>query len=125
MCPTFETDACGVEKTSANVILARCPTLSAFDGRATIKVEDYEIPSSSVDKGKEASIQLDFPIPKVKKEIPEGIVDDLDHIVLKERLRMLLARYFMLIVNVFSLVGLINILFVFLPSLTLFFKLLK
>ncbi|KAG5122792.1 hypothetical protein AAZX31_14G199000 [Glycine max] len=92
VCPTFETDACGVEKTSANVILARCPTLSAFDGRATIKVEDYEIPSSSVDKGKEASIQLDFPIPKVKKEIPEGIVDDLDHIVLKERLRMLLAR---------------------------------
>ncbi|KAG4955158.1 hypothetical protein JHK87_040752 [Glycine soja] len=97
VCPTFETDACGVEKTSANVILARCPTLSAFDGRATIKVEDYEIPSSSVDKGKEASIQLDFPIPKVKKEIPEGIVDDLDHIVLKERLRMLLARFSSLI----------------------------
>ncbi|TKY56699.1 argonaute 4A [Spatholobus suberectus] len=93
MCPTFETDASRVEKTGANVsILARCPTLSAFDGRATIKVEDYEIPSSSVDKGREASIQLDFPTPKVKKEIPEGIVDDLDHIVLKERLRMLLTR---------------------------------
>ncbi|KAK7385675.1 hypothetical protein VNO78_31460 [Psophocarpus tetragonolobus] len=92
MCPMFETDGSGVEKNCANVsILARCPTLSAFDGRATTKVEDYEIPSSSVDKGREACIQLDCPTSKVKNEIPEGIVDDLDHIVLKERLRMLLA----------------------------------
>ncbi|CAJ1972213.1 unnamed protein product [Sphenostylis stenocarpa] len=40
---------------------------------------------------REASIQLDFPTSKVKKEIPEDMVYDLDHIVLKEWLRMLLA----------------------------------
>ncbi|KAL2317277.1 hypothetical protein Fmac_031153 [Flemingia macrophylla] len=93
-CPALETDAARVEKTSANAtILARCSALSAFDGgSATIKVEDCEIPSCSVDKGGESSIQLNFPTPKVKEEIPEGIADDLDHIVLKERLRMLLAR---------------------------------
>ncbi|KAK8467053.1 hypothetical protein PHAVU_008G236600 [Phaseolus vulgaris] len=91
-CPMFEIEHSRVEKTSANVsILARCSTLSAFGGCATIKAEDYQTPSSSVDKGREASIQLDSPTPKVKKEIPEGIVDDPDRIVLKERLRMLLA----------------------------------
>jgi len=103
----FEIDDSRVEKTSANVnILAPCPTLSACVGCATIKVEDYQTPLSSVDKGPEASIQLDFPTPKVKKEIPEGNVDDLDHIVLKERLKMLLAGYFMLLFSIFSLVGL-------------------
>jgi len=122
----FEIEHSRVEKTSANVsILARCSTLSAFGGCATIKAEDYQTPSSSVDKGREASIQLDSPTPKVKKEIPEGIVDDPDHIVLKERLRMLLAGYFMLLFNIFSLVGLLNIHFVSLPSLTLFLNLLK
>ncbi|CAJ1970855.1 unnamed protein product [Sphenostylis stenocarpa] len=94
-CPMFEIDDSRIENTSGNVtILARCPTLPAFGGCATIKVEDYQIPSSSVDKGREASIQLDFPTPKVKKEIPEDMVYDLDHIVLKERLRMLLVGYF-------------------------------
>ncbi|XP_047151171.1 uncharacterized protein LOC124823080 isoform X2 [Vigna umbellata] len=89
-CPMFGIDDSRVEKTSANVtVLAECPTLSAFAGCATIKVEDYQTPSSSVDKDREASIQLDSPTPKVKKEIHE--VDDLDHIVLKERLRMLLT----------------------------------
>ncbi|KAG2391337.1 uncharacterized protein HKW66_Vig0129020 [Vigna angularis] len=89
-CPIFGIDDSRVEKTSANVtVLAECATLSAFAGCATIKVEDYQTPSSSVDKDGEASIQLDSPTPKVKKEIHE--VDDLDHIVLKERLRMLLT----------------------------------
>ncbi|XP_014504943.1 uncharacterized protein LOC106764988 isoform X2 [Vigna radiata var. radiata] len=89
-CPIFGIDDSRVEKTSANVtVLAECSTLSAFVGCATVKVEDYQTPSSSVEKDREASIQLDSPTPKVKKEIHE--VEDLDHIVLKERLRMLLT----------------------------------
>ncbi|XP_027332150.1 uncharacterized protein LOC113847328 isoform X4 [Abrus precatorius] len=92
-CPTFQTDASGVERTSVNVSsLARCPTLSVYDGVVTIKVEDYEILSNSVDKGRKTSLQLNFPTTEVKKEIPEGVDDDLDHIVLKKRSRMLLAR---------------------------------
>nr|KYP42211.1 hypothetical protein KK1_036396 [Cajanus cajan] len=93
-CPALKADASRLEKTGANVaILARCPTLSPSDGRVAVKVEDYETPSCSVDKGGEkAYTQLDIPTLKVKEEIPEGIVDDLDHVVLKERLRVLLDR---------------------------------
>lgn len=60
------------------------------------KVEDSEILLSSVDNGGSgnASFQLDFPILKAKEETYEDSVDDLDHVVLKERQRMLLARYF-------------------------------
>lgn len=113
-CPIFGIDDSRVEKTSANVtVLAECSTLSAFVGCATVKVEDYQTPSSSVEKDREASIQLDSPTPKVKKEIHE--VEDLDHIVLKERLRMLLTGYFMLLFSIFSLVGLLNIHFFSLP----------
>jgi len=120
-CPIFGFDDSRVEKTSGNVtILDQCPKLSAFAGCATVKVEDYHTPMSSVDNGRKACIQLDSPTPKVKMEIPEGIVVDLDHVALKERLRMLLTGYFMLFFNIFCLVGLLNLHLLSLPSLTLF-----
>ncbi|KAE9615070.1 hypothetical protein Lalb_Chr04g0251401 [Lupinus albus] len=56
-----------------------------------LQVEGSEILLSSVDNGKKNSLQTDFPAAKVKREIPED-VDALDHIVLQERQRMLLAR---------------------------------
>lgn len=100
-CPTIQTDASGVKETSVNISsLPQRPMLC--DVTAAMKVEDSEILSSSVNNGRKTSLQLDFPAPKVKMEISED-VDDLDHIVLKERQRMLLARYFMLIVDIFSL----------------------
>lgn len=87
-----------MESTSS---LRPCSTIC--DVPVTTKVEDSEILSSSVDNGGNrngnASFQLDFPTLKVKEEICEGSVDDLDHIVLKERQRILLARYFILIVG--------------------------
>jgi hypothetical protein len=63
-----------------------------------MKVEDSEILLSNVANGGNgnASFQLDFPAMEVKDEIYESIVDELDHVVLKERQRMLLARYFSL-----------------------------
>ncbi|KAK7300682.1 hypothetical protein RJT34_11530 [Clitoria ternatea] len=71
-CPTIQTDASGVDKNSADVMIYRCPTFS--------------------DNGRKTSPQLAFHIPNVKEEIHEDIVDDLDHMILKERLRMLLVR---------------------------------
>jgi hypothetical protein len=63
-----------------------------------MKVEDSEILLSNVANGGNgnASFQLDFPAMEVKDEIYESIVDELDHVVLKERQKMLLARYFSL-----------------------------
>ncbi|XP_019432744.1 PREDICTED: uncharacterized protein LOC109339707 isoform X1 [Lupinus angustifolius] len=90
LCPAFQTDAGGVEKTSVNVI--SLPKLSLLcDVPASVKVEGSEILLSSVDNGRKTSLQIDFPASKVKKEINED-VDALDHLVLKERQRMLLAR---------------------------------
>ncbi|MED6224283.1 hypothetical protein PIB30_082563 [Stylosanthes scabra] len=51
-----------------------------------------KIEACDVDDGRKTFLQSDRPAQKVKQEISEDIVDDLDHIVLKERLRMLLAR---------------------------------
>lgn len=80
-----------------------CSTTS--DVPVTMKVEDSDILFSNGDNGGNgnASSQLDFPGTKVKEEIYENSVDDLDHVVLKERQRMLLARYFMLTVDFFFL----------------------
>ena len=101
-CSKVQTDARGEEKTSINISsLTQYPKLC--DVPTAIKVED-----SDIDNGRETSLQSDFPAPKVKQEISEDIVDDLDHIVLKERQRMLLARYFMLIVDIFLWVGAIK-----------------
>ncbi|KAK7276232.1 hypothetical protein RIF29_17369 [Crotalaria pallida] len=89
-CPTFQTDANGVEKTRDNVSsLPHCSMLC--DVPANIKAEDSEIHLISVDNGGKTSLLLDFPAPEVKREISVD-VDALDHIVLKERQRMLLAR---------------------------------
>lgn len=100
-----------MKESSVNKIIStQCRTLR--DVPANVKVEDSGVLLSSVDKDRSASLQLGFPALKVKKEIPEGVVDDLDHLTLKERQRMLLARYLMLIVDIcFSWVGLLNILF--------------
>ncbi|CAL0307660.1 unnamed protein product [Lupinus luteus] len=89
LCPAFQTDASGVEKTSVNVVSLPQHSLLC-DVPASVKVEGSEILLSSVDNGRKTSLQIDFPGPKVKKEIPED-VDALDHVVLKERQRMLLA----------------------------------
>ncbi|XP_061374654.1 uncharacterized protein LOC133316875 [Gastrolobium bilobum] len=90
-CPTIQTDACRAEKRSVNInILPQHQTLC--DVTDTLKVEDSEVLSRSVDNCEKTSLQSVFPAPKVKKEISESIADDLDHIVLKERQRMLLAR---------------------------------
>lgn len=71
-----------------------CSTTS--DVPVTMKVEDSDILFSNGDNvgNGNASSQLDFPGPKVKEEIYENSVDELDHVVLKERQRMLLARRF-------------------------------
>jgi hypothetical protein len=86
-----------VEKTSVNMS-SLSPSSTICDVPVTMKVEDSEILLSNVDNGGDgnASFQLDFPAMKVKEEIYESIVDELDHVVLKERQRMLLARYFSL-----------------------------
>ncbi|KAK4276369.1 hypothetical protein QN277_019326 [Acacia crassicarpa] len=57
-----------------------------------MKIEDSESFLSSSENGGKESPQSNLSILKVKREIPDDNVDDLDHIVLKERLRMLLAR---------------------------------
>lgn len=102
-----QNDAIRVEKTNANTsIFPLCPTIC--DVPVTVKVEDSEILLNSVDNGGTGneSFQLDFPVLMVKEEIYESNFDDLDHVVLKERQRMLLARYLMFIVDFFpSLVG--------------------
>ncbi|CAK8538022.1 unnamed protein product [Lathyrus sativus] len=84
----IQNDDLGVESTSS---LRKCSTICDV---LDTEVEDSETLLSSVDNGGNgnASFQLDFPILKVKEEIDEGSVDDLDHVVLKERQRMLLAR---------------------------------
>lgn len=117
-CSTVRIDANGEEKTGVETsISSQCPRLCNVP--ATVKVD-------SVVNGRNASLELDFPVLKVKKEIPEGIDDDLDHIVLKERQRMLLARYFMLIVDIFHFDGAIGHTFCLttLPN-TMFLNLLK
>lgn len=58
-----------------------------------MKIEDSESFLSSSENGRKESPQSNLFILTVKREIPDDNVDDLDHIVLKERLRMLLARY--------------------------------
>ncbi|KAL5102163.1 hypothetical protein RYX36_006490 [Vicia faba] len=85
----IQNDDLGVANTSS---LQQCSTIG--DVSVTAKVEDSKILLNSVDNGGNgtASFQLDFPTLKVKEEICEGTVDDLDHVVLKERQRMLLAR---------------------------------
>ncbi|XP_012568508.1 uncharacterized protein [Cicer arietinum] len=88
-----QNDAIRVEKTNANTsIFPLCPTIC--DVPVTVKVEDSEILLNSVDNGGTGneSFQLDFPVLMVKEEIYESNFDDLDHVVLKERQRMLLAR---------------------------------
>ncbi|PNX85925.1 hypothetical protein L195_g041999, partial [Trifolium pratense] len=91
-----QNDAIGVEKTSVNTSSLR-PSSAVCDVPVTTKVEDSEILLSNVDNGGNGntSFQLDFPATKVKEEIYESI-DELDHVVLIERQRMLLARYFSL-----------------------------
>ncbi|XP_045828965.1 uncharacterized protein LOC123920706 isoform X2 [Trifolium pratense] len=86
-------DAIGVEKSSVNTSSLR-PSSTVCDVPVTMKVEDSEILLSNVDNGGNGntSFQLDFPATKVKEEIHESIVDELDHVVLIERQRMLLAR---------------------------------
>lgn len=98
-----------------------CSTTS--DVPVTMKVEDSDILFSNGDNvgNGNASSQLDFPGPKVKEEIYENSVDDLDHVVLKERQRMLLARYFMLTVDFLSLCWSYFSIY-YLPSSVLFLK---
>ncbi|KAK2376847.1 hypothetical protein QL285_077596 [Trifolium repens] len=85
-----QNDAIGAEKTSVNTS-SLSPSSTICDVPVTMKVEDSKILLSNGGNGN-ASFQLDFPAMKVKEEIYESIVDELDHVVLKERQRMLLAR---------------------------------
>ncbi|KAF7816329.1 uncharacterized protein G2W53_030298 [Senna tora] len=90
-CSTLKTDAGGPAIAGVNIInLPQCPTLC--DAPGVIKTEDSEVILSSIENGRKSSTQSYFPTLKVKKEVPNDFVDDLDHIVLKERQRMLLAR---------------------------------
>ncbi|MED6114145.1 hypothetical protein PIB30_077479 [Stylosanthes scabra] len=85
-CGTVRTNVREEEKTNINTSsLPQNPT--HCDVPTAVKIEDCD-----VDDGRQTFLQSDCPAQKVKQEISEDIVDDLDHIVLKERLRMLLAR---------------------------------
>ncbi|KAL1308236.1 hypothetical protein HN51_050166 [Arachis hypogaea] len=85
-CRKVQTNVREEEKTSINTSsLSQNPI--HCDVPTAAKVED-----SDIDDGRKTSLQSDFPALKVKQEISEDIVDDLDHMVLKERLRLLLAR---------------------------------
>ncbi|XP_028803080.1 uncharacterized protein LOC114758220 [Neltuma alba] len=57
-----------------------------------MKIEDPESFLSSAESGRKDTPQSNLFTLKVKREIPDDNDDDLDHIVLKERQRMLLAR---------------------------------
>lgn len=90
-CPTLKIDAGGSEIAGVNInSLPECPTLCDVPG--SVKIEESEVLLNSIENGRKSS-QSDSPTVEVKKEIPDGVADDLDHIVLKERRRMLLARY--------------------------------
>ncbi|KAI4307657.1 hypothetical protein L6164_030822 [Bauhinia variegata] len=87
-CAAIQTDAGGPQKVNDKISsLPQCPKI---DFLAPVKVEESEFLSSSAEKGIKGSHDADFHAPMVGKEISNGSVDDLDHIVLKERLRILL-----------------------------------
>lgn len=91
-CLGLQTDAGGSEIANVNISSSsRCPTLC--DVPASIKIENSDILPCSTENVRKASLYSDLSSLKIKNEIPDDNVDDLDHIVLKERQRMLLARY--------------------------------
>ncbi|XP_054818647.1 uncharacterized protein LOC129318107 isoform X2 [Prosopis cineraria] len=90
-CPNLSTDMGEAE--IACVTIDSLPQCSIFcDVPASMKIEDPESFLNSDENGRKESCQSNLVTLKVKRLIRDDNDDDLDHVVLKERQRMLLGR---------------------------------
>ncbi|KAJ7960086.1 NAC domain-containing protein 8 [Quillaja saponaria] len=86
----IQNDTAGPEEISVNAFcMPQVPKL--FDVPSLIKAENSNVLTSSVEDGTDASPDTYVPALEVKKDIPNDF-DDLDHIVLKERQKILLSK---------------------------------
>lgn len=81
-----------VEKVDAcSNILTPCSVLSMYHVKAEIDYVDHNL-TTSRGNGVEGALGTEVRAVNIRKEIADDLEDDLDHIVLKERRRLLLSR---------------------------------
>lgn len=81
-----------VEKVDAcSSTLTPCSVLSMYHVKAEVDYPDHNLITSQ-GNGVEGALGTELRAVNLRKEIADDLVDDLDHIVLKERRRLLLSR---------------------------------
>ncbi|XP_058179662.1 uncharacterized protein LOC131298300 isoform X2 [Rhododendron vialii] len=81
-----------VEKVDAcSSTLTPCSVLSMYHVKAEVDYPDHNL-TTSQGNGVEGALDTELRAVNLRKEIANDLVDDLDHIVLKERRRLLLSR---------------------------------